>query len=657
MNFYEIILLFTITVVSVALVRKIHLPPLVGYLLTGVLVGQSGLNFFDGVTGLHTVAEFGVVFLLFTIGLELSLPKLIAMRHSLLKLGGMQVLLCSSIAMGLGWAAGLSLPAAFTIAGALALSSTAIGSNLLIEQDELHTPHGRFSLSILLFQDLAAVPFLIIVPALGSAAAYNGIGMALLSSLLKGIAVFLFILAMGRWFIRPLFHQVVSARSTELFMLTTLLIVLASAFLTEHFGLSMALGGFLAGAMLAETEYCHQIETDILPFRDIFLGLFFITVGMMLDPRILVSDWMWILLIVCLLIVMKVVVIGLLAHYTSDAPPRSAIKTGLVLAQGGEFGFALLTLAHEGDILEGHLHHIIIASIVVSMIIAPFLIRHNRKIAHFFFPQTKVVIPTESWSLAQVSQRLEGHVIIAGYGRVGQSLARFLEREGMPYVGLDLDSTRLAEAQAVKDPIFHGDSSEMATLELAGLAHAKLLILSYDNDALSLRTLENLRASGCTLPVLVRTRDEKNLFALQKAGATEVVPETLEASLMLASHMLMLLGQPPAKVQQQILEVQKNRYQLLRGFFVGDDTVHLEDAETSREMLYTLELVGGAWAVGKTISEIEAAGMPLNIAWFLRDGYKSACPSHDTRLRVEDILVLRGTRESHYLAEEKLLQG
>ncbi len=635
--------------------RKLHLPPILGYLAAGCIIGPYGLGYLDSHESLSFIAEFGVVFLLFTIGLELSLPKLIAMRRSLLGLGGMQVGLCTALVLGIAMWFGMSLSVSITIAGALALSSTAVATKQLIEQDELHQEHGKLSLSILLFQDLAAVPFLIIVPSLAPAA--NGsISDTLLNALLMGAVVFVGMLAAGRWFLRPLFHNIAHAKSTELFMLAGLLLVLVSAFITEHVGLSLALGAFLAGVMLAETEYVHQIESDILPFRDILLGLFFITVGMKLDPQVVLHEWPAILAIVAGLIVAKTVIIAVLGKI-AGASSHASLRSGLALAQGGEFGFALLAIAFQRNVIELHPNQIVITAIVISVAIAPILIRKSEAIANVLLPQPKKE-HTDEERLPKDKSHFENHVIICGFGRVGQTLARFLEYEGKPFIGLDMDAVRLKEARAASEPVYYGDSSDETVLKAAGIDKAKLLIIAYDDDSRSIKVLHLIRRLNRSIPVLVRTADDRHLEQLKIAGATEVISDKLESSLMLASHMLMLLGTEPDRARQQVWEVKTNRYQLLNAYFKGsDDGHHLESGDEDQTSLHAVEITESAYAVGKTLEEFIAEKMPIQIASFSRHGYKCDAPTPHTVIQTGDVLVIIGTEDQLYLAEEKLLQG
>lgn len=655
-SFKILLIILGLAVVIVSILRRMQLPPILGYLIAGALVGPYGLGLLESKEEIRYIAEFGVVFLLFTIGLELSLPKLVSMRRALLGLGGMQVLLCTALSMVIAKFAGLSWAAAIAVSGALALSSTAVATKQLVEQDELHQPHGKLALAILLFQDLAAVPFLIVVPALagdGQDSLLEVFGLRIA----VGTLIFVAMLAAGRWLLRPLFHHIAEARSSELFMLTALLVVLASAFLTEHYGLSAALGAFLAGVMLAETEYAHQIESDIQPFRDILLGLFFISVGLVFNPLIVISDWQWVLSIVVALIVFKTVVITFLAKLAKTSL-ISALRTGLVLAQGGEFGLFLLAVALDKKIIDLRGDQIVIAAIVISMAVSPLMIRKSERIAIFILRLLGKVSTDEQFEdLTSAPKNQEDHVIICGYGRVGQTLARFLEFEGIPFVGLDVDPVRLREARAAAEPVFFGDPAQESVLEAAGIRKAKMLIIAFSSPKQALKILRNVRHLNKDIPVLVRTTDDSDLEALQIAGATEVIPDKLESSLMLASHMLILLGQSPAKAQQQVKEVKANRYKFLRGFYEGENIGHLEEASPERTHLHAVELTDGAYAVGKTLEELIAEKIGISLSSFSRGGYKCHAPAAHTILQPGDVLVIAGTNQEIFLVEEKLLQG
>ncbi len=656
--FQELVIVLAVAVVLVALLRRLHLPPILGYLLAGTIVGPFGLGLFTDVKDLDFIAEFGVVFLLFAIGLELSFPKLIAMRRSLLGLGGLQVLVCTILATGLAKYAGLSWGASLTAAGALTLSSTAVVTKLMIEQDELHQEHGKMALGILLFQDLAAIPFLILIPALGVSADPNvSIQAQLLETVLTGGALFIVMLGIGHWLLRPILHFVAAARSSELLMLTALLVVLGSAFLTEHFHLSMALGAFLAGVMIAETEYVHQIESDILPFRDVLLGLFFITVGMYVNLNTLWDDFEWVCAITAGLIFVKFLVIWSVGRF-AKANPISSIRTGLVLAQGGEFGFALLSLAQVGKVIDIHSNQILVSSIFLSIAISPFLIKYNGRLASLLGNRFNAESPFEPLeAIESENLHIKNHVVICGYGRVGQTLARFLEHEGIPFIGLDLDPVRLREAKAAGEPVYYGDASDLSVLESCHIEEASLLLIAFKDPLRADKIIKRAKSLRPTLPILVRTEDDKHLESLLSVGATEVIPEKLESSLMLASHMLVLLGVPATKVQQQIFEVKASRYKMLQSFYVGTEDVETIEDQADQSQLHAIELTEGAYAVGKTLSDLQTETPCISINNFSRGGYKCETPASDTIFQVGDIVVLQGSQDKIHKAEEKLLSG
>lgn len=655
-NFEILLIVLGISIVIVSILRRIHLPPILGYLIAGACIGPYGLALLETKEEIRTIAEFGVVFLLFSIGLELSLPKLISMRRALLGLGGLQVLICTLVAMIVAKFCGLSWAASFAVAGALALSSTAVVTKQLVEQDELDQAHGKMSLAILLFQDLATVPFLIIVPAMANTGGGDSIGEVLLTRIGIGVLIFAVMLAAGRWLLRPLFHHIAQARSSELFMLTALLVVLGAAFLTEHYGLSAALGAFLAGVMLGETEYAHQIESDIQPFRDILLGFFFISIGLMFDLRVVTSYWQILATILFALIVFKFILIALLAKLASSSL-KIALRTGLVLAQGSEFGLFLLAVAYDRNILAITPYQIMLASIVLSMAISPLLIRNSEKIADKLAAFLAFKKNPKESDLATPPKALSDHVIICGYGRVGQTLARFLEYEGIPYVGIDVDPSRLVEAKTASEPVFFGDPAQESVLIAANILEAKVLIIAFNHPKQALKVLKTARRLNKEIPIIVRTTDDRELESLQIAGATEVIPDKLESSLMMASHMLIMLGQSPLKAQQQVWEVKANRYKFLRGFYESTNIGHLETTSPEKKYLHAVELTEGAYAIGRTLEEFIADKKPITLTSFSRHGYKCSEPTPYMQFMPGDVLVIEGTMEEIYQMEEKLLQG
>lgn len=652
--FHDLLSILLISVVIVSILRRLQLPTILGYLLTGLLVSPYCLGLVEKADDLAAISHFGVVFLLFMIGLELSLPKLVSMRKNLLIVGGGQVIISTIVILLVSHFVGeLSKAASVALAGALALSSTAVVTKQLVEQSELQTRHGQLSLSVLLFQDIAAVPFLIIIPALAQGGSFYS---QIAQKVPIGLGVCGGMIIAGHFILRPLFHLVASARSSELFSLAALLVALSSAWLTESVGLSPELGAFLAGVMLAETEYVHQVESDIQPFRDILLGLFFVTVGVELNTTIFFDHWKVIAMIVLFLMLMKTLVIYLIARYVTCHDRATSLKSGLSLCQGGEFGFVILSLDASKEILSYQMLNIVIASIFVTLTIAPIIIKKLDKIVYFFFP--KNIRVDSDVHLPLVNQASNNHVIICGYGRVGQSLALFLEQEDIPYIGIDLDPERLREATSAKEPVFYGDATREETLLSAGLSNAALVIITFDDAHRARRMLKIIRRYRADIPSLVRTRDDRFLSSLQQSGATEIIPEVLEASLMMASHMLLLLGQDPIKVRQKIAEIKGYRYQMLRSYYHGSGHQESsEDSSADQSFAHTIVITKDCFACGKTMEEI-IDKLSIQIRSFTRGEVRSfATPQPKTVILEGDIFVVEGSKQDIVAAEELLVQG
>ncbi len=652
----QVLVLLVGAVVTVAVFRRLHLPPILAYLAVGVIVGPHGLGWIADTEDTRFLAEFGVVFLLFTVGLEFSIPQLIAMKKEVLGLGGAQVVISALVAAGLAWAFGFHPAGAVVVGGALAMSSTAIVIKQLTEQLELSSRHGRLSIGVLLFQDVAVIPFLIVIPALagyGEDSVASELGLALL----KGGAVLGVMLAIGHWFLRPLFHEVASARSSELFTLTVLLFSLAAAWLTHEFGLSLALGGFVAGMMLGETEFRHQVEADIRPFRDVLLGLFFVTIGMLLDIHALPGILHWVALVVLGIILVKGLLIAGLS-LLFGAEKGVALRTAAVLAEGGEFGLALLSLGLAAGLITAESSQIVLAAVIVSMAFAPALIRYNGWLAKTFaaasYGADRVRREQE---IAADMRYLNQHVLICGYGRVGQNIARFLDEEGFRYAALDLDPVRVREARVAGDNVHYGDSTHIEILEAAGLARARAMVISFDDPQATSKILRQVRAVRPDIPVLVRTRDDANLERFQRDGASEVVPETLEASLMLVSHLMLLLGVSVSKIVRRVRDVRGDRYRMLRAFFHGDESLALEEADTYRDRLHAVNLPAGAHAVGHRLGELGLEEIDVQVTAVRRQGIRLKEPRHSLELQEGDVLVLYGSPEHLETAEARLLQG
>ncbi len=652
---HVILILLTAAVVLVVLFRYLRLPPVLAYLAAGVLVGPHGLGLVPESEATRAAAEFGLVFLLFTIGLEFSLPRLLALKSTVFGLGGAQVLLTSAAFGLIAWWLGVPAEGAIVIGGMLAMSSTAIVAKLLVELLEQNSRHGRAAFGVLLFQDLAVVPFLILIPALGGAVA-GSVWPALGIALVKSIAVLAFILAAGRWLLRPLFHEIAQARNRELFMFMVLLLVLAAASMSELAGLSLALGAFFAGMMIGETEYRHQVEGDILPFRDILLGLFFVTIGMLLNLDLVGRQLPLIAAGVAALLTFKTLVVtGLGRLFRLEA--GVALRAALVLSPGGEFAFALLFQSQAHRLLAPEVAQIVLAVIVLSLFIAPLVIHFNGLIAKRL---VRSYMQTRGGGLDTIraeAGHASGHVIICGYGRSGQNLAWMLEQEHVTSLALDLDAVRVRDARDAGKPVAYGDITRRDVLEAAGLHRARALVVSFNDVVAALKVLDITRHVRPDMPVIVRTMDDADLERLKTAGATEVVPESLEGSLMMGSHLLLLLGVPVSRIVKHVRDVRLDRYRMLRGFFHGVNEPEEGEAMAYQERLHSVTLPDAAAAVGHKLAELHLEELGITVSAVRRGGIRGPEPSPETKLQAGDVLVLYGTPEAIEEAEAVLLRG
>ena len=647
-------------VLGVVTCRSLKLPPMLGYLAAGVLIGPHAMALAQNSEGVRHLGEFGVVFLMFAIGLEFSLPKLLAMRKQVFGLGLMQVLATMAVVTVGGvalshWVGGIwdmGWQTALALSGVLAMSSTAIVVKLMAERAELESEHGRRVMGILLFQDLAVVPLLILIPALGSAS--EQLLPALGWALIKAVVLVGLLLTGGQRFMRWWLTLVARRKSEELFMLNLLLITLGLAWLTELAGLSLALGAFIAGVLVSETEYRHQVGTDIRPFHDVLLGLFFITIGMMLDWHILVDRWALVLALLAVPLLVKAIIILVLARLMG-ATTGVALRSGLFLAQAGEFGFVLLSLTQDHGLVQPALMNPILAAMVLSMLATPFLIMYSNRIVMKLVASDWMQQSLQMTTIARKTINTSKHVIICGYGRCGQNLARMLEREGIPYMALDLDPDRVRQAAAAGDSVVYGDATRLQALMAAGLVRASAVVVTYIDVPAALKVLANTRSHAPQVPVVVRTQDDAHLDKLQDAGATEVVPEAIEGSLMLASHALALVGVPMRRVLRVVQDQRDARYNMLRGYFHGadDDTPN----ERDQERMSTVSLPPGAKALGSPLGDLALSAVGVRVVNLRRANGHQATAADDAVLQEGDTLVLSGHPTALALAEDKLLRG
>jgi len=648
----QLLILLLTAVVVVAVFQRLHVPSTLGYLLVGVVLGPFTPGPVIEGHQLRLIAEFGIVFLLFTIGLNFSLPQIRALRNQVFALGTGQVVLTTAVVGLLAWFAGLPPAAAFVVGAVFAQSSTTVISRQLAEQGEDHSRHGRLGTAMSVFQDVTAVPFVIVIPALGIAAGTESIGSTMAWAVLKAFLAFAIVFVVGRWVLRPAFHAVAESRSAELFTLTVLLVSLAAGWTTAELGLSMAFGAFLAGMMLGETEFRHQVEAAIRPFRDVLLGLFFVGIGMLFDLRTLPDIWLAAVGGALVLMLVKILLVAGLVR-ASGIETVTAWQTGLLLAVGGEFGFALLAIALGAGVIADATGQIALASVLLSIVLAPLLIRHSHAIAVRLTPaHGERLEAAPAATTAGLAAALAGHVIICGYGRIGQSIANFLDEEDIPYVALDLDASRVREAHLAGEPVYYGDASDRTVLESVGIANARLLVIGHHDLPAALAVLDVVRSLRPGLPVMVRATDESQVDKLRAAGATEVVPETLEAALMITAHALLLLDVPLARVLRRIQEQRTGRYQLLREFIRGD-APNLDEDAPAVERVHPVVLPERSLAVGKTIGELDLPG--VTVTALVRKGERHLDPPAGTRLEPGDVLVLFGPNADVHRSEDSLL--
>lgn len=649
----SVLLLLTSSVFAVAMFRILRLPAMLAYFAVGILFGPYALNLLPSTESGRHLAEFGIVFLMFSIGLEFSLPKLYAMRKTLFGLGGAQVLITLAATMLVGRLFGLGYTTAFVVGGALTMSSTAIVSKILMERVDLNSRHGRLSIGILLFQDLAVIPILVLIPTLGAHSADLGTTLGL--SLIKTVVLLFVLFKFGKSIFNYWFGLVAGQRSRELFVMNVLMVTLLLSFATKTAGLSYALGAFIAGMLISETRYRYQVESDISSFRDILLGLFFISVGMLLDFHFLIQHIGLILLLLFVFVLFKAVVIALLVR-AFGFETGVGIRSGIILAQAGEFSFVILALGLEQKLIGGNELQMVLAASLLSMVIAPFLIQKNGRIARKLVKSYMLNSSQKVDAIDSVGKDLHDHVIICGYGRSGQYLGRFLKEEHIPFIALDIDPTRVHEAAAAGEHVMYGDAGRRVVLEAAGGARAKALIVSYSDMRASMKVLHVAQENYPDLPVIVRTYDETHMDEFREAGATEVVPEVLEGSLMLASHALVLLGVPLNRVIKRIRSFREERYSMFKGYFRGISDAEDDDSQQAR--LHSVEINHNSYARKLRLDHIDFAKYNVEVQMLRRPNMlEPIAPRPDITLAEGDVLVLLGSPEDLIAIEIFLISG
>ena len=651
----QLLILLLVSVLVVALARRLGLPAILGYLIVGILLGPSAIDVLPSGPETRALADVGVVFLLFTLGLTFSYPRMVAMRREVFGLGFAQTAVVGGVAaaalhlLGTGW------PAATVLGGAVAMCSTALVLQQLGDQDEINRTHGRLAFSVLLFQDLAFVPLLSLATVLAQGT--RGAGAILLLRLVGlGVLALAAVLLIGRYLLRPLLHVIAHRRMRELFTLAALLVALSAAWITLRLGLSMALGAFLGGMLLAESEYRHQTEAAIRPFRELLLGLFFISVGALLNLQVLFRSLPLIVGLVLLQLVGKMLLAALVLRLLGIARFK-AMRTGALLSGGGEFGIALLAILATSALVPARVTQLLLTSVTLSMIVSPLVIRYNKRIARVLLRERGPPASSIARDFAGASDlaRRE-HVILCGFGRVAHHLSRVLVSQGFEYLAIDIDPAHVRAARAAGEPVIWGDCADEELWPQLGLRQASVVIISFADPSVALTIVRLVRRLRAEVPVLVRTQDDSRLEELTRAGATEVVPETFEAGLTLVLQALTLLRLPPAQVMQIADRLRRQRYLTLpdsSGSFPALDALS-DDADSQ---IRSVVLPPGAWAVGRRLAQVRARGAAITVTAIRRHGIVGREPADETELQEGDVVVISGSTGAVEHAEAVLLAG
>jgi len=662
LSILQIILTFLACALGgVLLARFFKLPSILGYLLVGLAIGPHALGFAPDSETVKDIAEFGVVFLMFSIGLEFNLTKLMTMRHIVFGFGVSQVFLTMLLAIPAGYFMRFVLPIVlpwhvlFALGGALAMSSTAIVVKALAEKGELDTQHGKNVLGVLLFQDLVVILLLILIPSLGKNP--GDIVFALSIAGIKITVALVLIFFVGQKIFSSWFRIVASLRSQELFMLNVFLIAIGMSAITYYFGLSMALGAFMAGMLISETPYRYQVEEGIASFRDILLGLFFITVGMMVDVNAVIRELHLVLFLFFAALLFKFIIIaGLAKRFGSSS--GVAIRTGICLAQAGEFGFVLINQIDQLDWIDPSLSQAVLAAMLMSMLVAPILIQYSNSIALRLSKNEWFSQSVDLTKIVAQSIQNDQHVIICGFGASGQHVATMLENEGISYLALDSDPSRVQQASEAGKSVVYGASHNSNNLIAAGIVRAKAIVITFRSVQESIKVIQQIEELNPGIPILVRARDDTEMNKLILAGATQVIPEKAEGSVMLAAQVLSLVGVPLRRVMRRVSEAREDRYGKLRGYFPSTEEEGADDVDAIR--LSTIHLKHQMNGVKKNLEWVENIGVVVQNVRRKLDGQKAYTklePSPELLLESEDILVLSGNVEALHKAEKLITKA
>lgn len=560
-----VIILLAAAVVAVSLFRRLHISPVLGYLVAGAIIGPGGIGLISDIHGTTAIAELGVVFMLFIIGLELSWSRLTSIRKQAFWLGVLQVVATAAFIATVAVIAGCRTETAIIIGGGLALSSTALVMQLIEENNKKATQLGRLSLAVLLVQDLAVVPMLVLVPALANNK--EGIAIELLIVIAKAGVALALIFVLGRIILRPLYRMIASLSNPEIFTALTLLVVLGTGWLTYQTGLSLALGAFIAGLLMAETEYRHQVEADVMPYKGLLLGLFFMSVGMAADLRVVMHNLPLVVGGAVLLLAVKGLFIFVLCRLLGFGQ-ETRIQAATLLAQGGEFTFILFRLAGDNNFLAADTAQLLTIVVIVSMALTPMLAALGRTLTNTL--EYKRRRKAED-SVSEIMD-VHDHVIILGFGRVGQTIAKLLSTENIHYVALDMQIGTVAKAKKIGLPVYYGDSSRREVLNAVGIERASSVIVTLKDPLAAENAVRAVRAAAPQIPIVARALDLSRLLMLEKAGANVAVSEMFETSLQLGGALLKSLGIADQEIVRIMKLFRDRDYALAQGTLEVVDT-------------------------------------------------------------------------------------
>lgn len=649
-----IVVLLLVSVLAVIFCRRLRIPPMLGYLLVGFIAGPGMLRLVNQSNGTEFIGEIGITFLMFSIGLEFSFSKLKAMRKLVFGLGSLQVMLSLFLIWLLLLSMKVNLIWSFTLASAMTMSSTAIVSRIMAERNELGQHYGHMIMGILLMQDIAVVPLMILYPAMagsGEHAIFN-IGLALL----KMVCTLFLLLVVGSKIMPQWFRLIARLKSSELFMINVLLVTLGVAYLTQLAGLSLALGAFVAGMLISETQYRFQVEDDIRPFRDILLGFFFITIGMKLDLQVLKSSWHFILILLGMLVILKAAIIFSISRYYMKENTTDSIKTSFYLAQGGEFGFVMLAIGGAIKLISPELQQSAIAAILLSMILAPFLMGASDLLTKKLIRRSWEEQAVDLQTILIDTMNKSDHILIIGFGHCGQRVARILQQEKIPYYALDLDAERVANAKSAGEPITFGDAKRREVLQAAGLKRAQLVLITIHNMDESKHILNSIISLTPTLPVVVRVTEDHFIQDFISLGADSIVSDEKESSLLLAGQALMGTGKPFEDVFQIMHRIRHDHYQALDGLFAGSED-NVTDEENNHAFRHAFILPPEAYLIGKHIHDLPLDKFKLRLLAVRRNNHELQEFNPEFSFQKQDTLVLLGQHQNIISFENWSLQG